>query len=72
MSLTMDCVKFAAPGNHGMACSDEDAAGRIWMKMLGVDYTEDRWTLDGRCKTADDLRNLSTLLACMNTVISLR
>ena len=67
MSLTMDCVKFAAPGNRGTACSDEDAAGRVWLKMLGIDYTGDVWDLNGRCKTADDLRNVSVLLAC-NTV----
>ena len=63
MSLTMDCIKFAASVHNGMACAPDDVAGRLLLKLHAVDIASNSWNLDKRDLTDKDLRAVGQLLA---------
>ena len=72
MSLTMDCVKFAASVHNGMACAPDDVAGRLLLKLHTVDIASESWNLDKRDLTDKDLRAVGQLLTGNQNLQTLR
>ena len=70
MSLTMDCISFASFDgiDGGMACSQDDVAGRLLLKLLALDIFSDTWDLENRGLGDDHARILGELLADNQTL----